>query len=205
MADSLANSWKSGNLSILEINAAPGIFMHLNPAVGDSVDVPARILETFFDSGTTARIPVVTFNRVSVRELEEIIDQILFQHPDWTIGAVCGDRVFINRSEKILHKDYNTNVQNLLRNPKLDMLIAEYEEDVLEEQGMFYYGSNMVVLNNPTETEMTLARDVLDDSTVVTRQGDRVSIRRKGLIEQYELEADEPFSRVYLKEIPTIL
>ena len=104
-----------------------------------------------------------------------------------------------------MNKDYNTNVQNLLRNPKLDLLIAEYEEDVLDQQGMFYYGSNMVVLDNPTDAEMTLTRDVFDDSTVVIKQGDNVSIRRKGLIEQYQLGADEPFSRVFLKEIPTIL
>jgi cyanophycin synthetase len=179
--------------------------MHLNPSVGESVDVPARILETFFEQGTHARIPIVTFNRVSVHELQETIDQILFQHPDWTIGAVCRDAVLVNRSEKTLNKDYNTNIQNLLRNPKLDLLIAEYEEDVLEKQGMFYYGSNMVVLNNPTATEMMLARDIFDDSTVVIKQGDNVSIRHKGLIEQYELGSDEPFSRVYLKEIPTIL
>lgn len=205
MADSLANSWKSSNFSILEINAAPGIFMHLNPAVGESVDVPSHILETFFDSGSTARIPIITFNRISVSELQEIIDRILSQHPDWVIGAVHRDGVLINRSKKILHPDYNTNVQNLLRNPKLDLLITEYEEDILETQGMFYYGSNLVVLDNPTEKEMMLARDVFDNSTVVVKQGENVSIRREGLIEQYELGADEPFSRVYLKEIPTVL
>ena len=205
IAENLATSWKSGNFSILEINAAPGIFMHLNPAVGESVDVPSRILETFFHAEEEARIPTITFNRVSVKELQEIIDQILFQHPDWTIGAVCSDAVFVNRSQKVMNKDYNTNVQNLVRNPKLDLLIVEYEENVLENQGMFYYGSNLVVLDNPTQTEMMLSRDVFDNSTVVIKTGDNVSIRRQGLIEQYELGASEPFSRVYLKEIPTIL
>lgn len=205
IAPSLAKSWKSGEFAILEINAAPGIFMHLNPAVGESVDVPSHILETFFESGTAARIPIITFNRISVHELQETIDHILSQHPDWTIGAVCRDAVFVNRSEKILNKDYNSNVQSLLRNPKLDLLITEYGEDVLERDGMFYQGSNMVALNNPTETEMVLARDVLDDSTVVIKQGNTVSIRRKGLMEQYTLGEDEPFTRVYLKEIPTIL
>lgn len=205
IAQSLAKSWKSGDFGIIEINAAPGISMHLRPAVGESVDVPSHILETFFESGTEARIPIITFNRISVQDLQETIDHILLQHPDWTIGAVCRDAVFVNRSEKILHRDYNTNVQNLLRNPKLDLLIAEYQEDVLERDGMFYYGSNMVVLDNPTETEMMLTRDILDDSTVVVKEGDNVSIRRKGLIEQYTLGSAEPFTRVHLKEIGTLL
>jgi cyanophycin synthetase len=205
IARSLAKSWKSGDFGILEINAAPGIFMHLNPAVGESVDVPSHILETFFESRVAARIPIITFNQVSVQELQETIDHILFQHPDWTIGAVCRDAVFVNRAEKILNRDYNSNVQNLLRNPKLDLLIAEYKEDVLEREGMFYQGSNMVVLNNPTEIEMMLTREILDDSTIVIREGNNISIRRKGLMEQYELGSAELFSRVYLKEIATIL
>jgi cyanophycin synthetase len=205
IAQSLAKSWKSGNFGIIEINAAPGISMHLRPAVGESVDVPSHILETFFESGSDARIPIITFNRIAVQDLQETIDHILLQHPDWTIGAVCRDAVFVNRSEKILHRDYNTNVQNLLRNPKLDLLIAEYQEGVLERDGMFYHGSNMVVLDNPTETEMILTRDIFDDSIVVIKEGDSVSIRREGLIEQYTLGAAEPFTRVHLKEIGTLL
>lgn len=205
IALSLAKSWKSGDFGIIEINAAPGISMHLRPAVGESVDVPTHILETFFESGIEARIPIITFNRISVPDLQETIDHILLQHPDWTIGAVCRDAVFVNRSEKILNKDYNINVQSLMRNPKLDLLIAEYGEDVLERDGMFYEGSNMVVLDNPTEIEMMLMRDVFDDSTVVIKEEDNVSIRHKGLIEQYTLGAGEPFTRVYLKEIGTVV
>ena len=70
---------------------------------------------------------------------------------------------------------------------------------------MFYYGSNMVVLDNPTETEMILTRDILDDSIVVIKEGDNVSIRREGLMEQYTLSSGEPFTRVHLKEIGTLL
>ncbi|BAT52488.1 cyanophycin synthetase [Nostoc sp. NIES-3756] len=205
MTESLAESWKDGNFAIIEINAAPGVMMHLNPAVGDSVDVPSHILETFFTSGLEARIPIITFNKTTVQDLQTTIDHILLQHPEWTIGAVCRDAVFVNRSQKVLREDYNSNIQSLLRNPKLDLLIAEYPEDILQEDGMFYYGSNLVVLENPSETEMMLARDVVDGSTVVIKKENNVSIRRKGLIEDYTLGEDEPFTRVYLKEIGTIL
>ncbi|MDZ7994016.1 MAG: acetate--CoA ligase family protein [Nostoc sp. EfeVER01] len=202
---SLAESWKSSNFAILEINAAPGVLMHLKPSVGESVDVPSHILETFFESGTDARIPIMTFNKISVEELQATIDHILLQNSNLTIGAVCRDAVFVNRSKKVLSKDYNSNVQTLLRHPKLDLLIAEYPEEILEEQGIFYQNSNIVVLDNPTETEMILARDVFDGSTVVIKKGNDISIRRKGLIEDYTLGEDEPFTRVYLKETGAIL
>jgi cyanophycin synthetase len=205
IAKSLAESWKSGNFSIIEINAAPGILMHFNPAMGESVDVSAHILATFFHSGQDARIPIITFNHISVSELQITIDHILSHHPNWTVGAVCRQGLFINRSEKVLSKDYNSKLQSLLRNPKLDLLIAEYPEDILEEQGMFYYGSNVVVLDNPSEIEMILFRDILDGCPVVIKKEKDISIRRQGLIEDYTLGIDEPFSRVYLKEISSIL
>ncbi|MEC4817626.1 MAG: cyanophycin synthetase [Scytonema sp. PMC 1069.18] len=205
IARDLSESWKSGGFSIIEINAAPGILMHLNPAIGESVDVPSYILETFYQSGRDARIPIITFNYISIHDLQETIDQLLGQHPYWTIGAVCRDGLFINRSEKTLSKDYNTNLLTLLRNPRLDMLIAEYNEHILEKQGMFYSASNMVVLDNPTETEMMLARDIFEDSTIVIRKGDHVILKREGRTEEYTLRSDEPFTRAYLKEIGTLL
>lgn len=205
IARDLSQSWKKGSFGILEINSAPGIYMHLKPSVGDRVDVTSPILETFFPTETSARIPIVTFNQVAMEDLQDLIDHILLQYPNWVIGAVCREGVLINRSEKILSSDYNTNVRNLLRNPKLDMLIAEYQDDIFEQDGVFYSGSDMVVLDDPTETETILTRDVFPHSTIIVREGDNISIRRQGLIEQYRLGDAEPFSRVYLKEIGTIL
>ncbi len=172
---------------------------------GDRVDVTSPLLETYFPIETSARIPIMTFNRVSMRDLQELVDHLLGQYPHWVIGAVCREGVLINRSEKVLHPTYNVNVSNLLRNPRLDMLIAEYRSEIFEQDGMFYSGSDMVVLDNPTETETLLTRDVFPHSTVVVRESGNVSIRRQGLIEQYRLGGSEPFSRVYLKETGTIL
>ena len=60
-------------------------------------------------------------------------------------------------------------------------------------------------MDNPSEIEMMLVRDILDDSIVVINKEQDISIRRQGLIEDYALGADEPFTRVYLKEISSIL
>lgn len=198
-------SWKQSSFGIIEINAAPGVYMHLNPAIGEPVDVTSRILETFFESGNDARIPIITFNRVTLRQLQKLSDRILTFHPDWVIGAVCREGILINRSEKVLNSYYNGNVLNLLRNPKLSLLIAEYDEDALEAEGMFYYGSDLVVLDNPTDTEKILARDVFNDSTIVTRQKNQITIKRQGLLEQYELESGELLEGVYLKEIANVI
>ncbi|GAB4384286.1 MAG: hypothetical protein Kow00121_47550 [Elainellaceae cyanobacterium] len=205
LALDIERSWKEGDFGIVEINSAPGVYMHLRPAVGDSINVTDRILETFFHKHADARIPIISFNQISVHELQELIDQISMKHPDWTIGAACRDAVLINRSEKYMSGSHNTKIQSLLRNPKLDLLIAEYPEDTIKQEGCFYDYSDIVVLNNPSKIEMSLARNILNNATVVIKQGAMVSVRSRGLVDRYPLGEHEPFKRAYWKEIAAIL
>lgn len=201
----VSRSWKEGKFGIIEINSAPGVYMHLRPAMGESVNVTDRILETFFDSDIDARIPIISFNYIPVDELQELIDHITMKHPTWTIGAACRDAVLINRSEKNMAGSYNTKIQSLLRNPKLDLLIAEYSEERLEQAGCFYDFSDIVILDNPSETEMTLTRNIRDNATIVIKQNDMISVRSRGLVNRYQLGEHEPFKRAYWKEISAIL
>lgn len=201
----ISRSWKDGELGIVEINSAPGVYMHLQPGVGDSVDVTGKILETFFSSSDDSRIPILSFNQISVEELKEIIDFISVENPTITIGAICRDGAFINRSEKQMSGSYNTKVQSLLRNPKLDLLIAEYPDAVLEQQGMFYDKSNIVILDDPTDTELTLTQNVTAEATIVVKTGKTVTVRREGLLDQSQLGDQEPFNRLYLREISAML
>lgn len=201
----ISRSWKDGQFGIIEINAAPGVYMHLRPAVGQSIDVASRILDTFFSTDEDARIPIITFNYLPMDELRDLIDRILIKHPTWVIGAICKEGVLINRTEKRLSGYHNGQVQSLLRHPKLDLLIAEYREETLLKEGLFYDKSNVVVLDNPTPVEMMLARDVVDTTPVVIKQDRDISIRNQGLIEQYTMGEHESFYRVYWKEISAIL
>lgn len=205
LALDVSRSWKEGKFGIIEINSAPGVYMHLRPAVGTCINVTDRILETFFSSGTDARIPIISFNYIPVDELQELIDHITMKHPTWTIGATCQDTVLINRSEKNMAGSYNTKIQSLLRNPKLDLLIAEYSEERLEQAGCFYDFSDIVILDNPTETEMTLTRNIHDNATIVIKKNDMISVRSRGLVNRYQLGEHEPFKRAYWKEISAIL
>ncbi|MGK7943796.1 MAG: cyanophycin synthetase [Microcystaceae cyanobacterium] len=201
IAQDIARSWKEGDFGIIEINAAPGVFMHLNPAVGDSVDVPGRILDYLFPPENPCRIPIITFNKLYRSDIYEIVDHILLRYPHWNIGSVCRDGIWLNRSEKVLRKDYNSNVKSLLRHPQLDLLIAEYTEDIFKSDGMAYEESNLVILEDPTPTEIILARDLMSNGTLIIKQGQDISVKVQGLMESYRLAEAELFSYVYLKEM----
>jgi cyanophycin synthetase len=205
IAQDISKSWKEGSFGIIEINAAPGVYMHLNPAVGKSVDVPGAILDYLFPPKKPCRVPIITFNKLYRSEVYDIVDHVLLRHPDWTIGSVCRDGLWINRAEKSAHADYNSNVQSLLRHPKLDLLIAEYAGDIVERDGMCFEGSNLVILDDPSLAEQALLRDLLPNGTAIAKQGNEISVQVKGYMERYQLGENESFSYVYLKEISRLI
>lgn len=205
LTEDMSRSWQEGNFGIIEINAAPGIFMHLNPAVGAPVDVPSRIIETFFSEGSDSRVPIFTFNRLSKPELRRVLDFILNLDITLNPGGACREAVYMRRDEWPLNPDFNTNVKNLLRHRRMDVLVAECPESVYDFEGMYYQGSTMVVLEEPTDIERTLAVGVVEGGTVMMREGLEVIIKRGERVETRQLSMADEFTSLYMHEIKRLL
>jgi cyanophycin synthetase len=204
LTDDISHSWKDGNFGIIEINAAPGIFMHLNPAEGLPVDVPSRIVETFFSAPADATIPILTFNRLSKVELRRILDFVLQTNLKINPGGVCEESVYMRREELPQHKDYNSNIRNLIRNPRLDLLVAECPEAVYASEGQYYEGIRLLVLDEPSDLERRMASNLSEDGVVMTRVGDEVTILRGSESETHILSIGDEFTSLYMREIKLI-
>lgn len=204
IASDLSRSWKEGNFGIIEINASPGLLMHLNPAIGQSIDVTEKIFKHLFPLPRPGRIPVITFNRLPTRAIARISEQILSQHPQAKIGIVNSEGIWINRSPKVFRKDYNANIQRLLRHPQLDLLVAEYSEPILLQDGMIYEGSDLLILEEPTAIELTLTRDVLPQGTILLKQDQKITVQTGKTTTNYE-ESSQLWRDLYLNAIASLL
>ncbi|MGB5596924.1 MAG: cyanophycin synthetase [Crocosphaera sp.] len=200
ITNDISQSWKEGNLGIIEINAAPGVFMHLNPAIGKSIDVPSKIIDFLFPVTQPYRIPIITVNLLLPEKLEAWINYLLKYYPHLLIGGVCRGGVWLNESRKAYDENYQTYndiVQSFLRHPQLELLIVEYPEDIFIREGMAYWGSDLVVLDEPTEIEKTLTRDVSSQHKLIVQQGKKITVGTKEKMEAYPLEAPESFEDFY--------
>lgn len=208
ITDDIANSWipadgqKRANFGIIEINAAPGIYMHLKPAYGRSIDVPTRIIETYFDERVDARIPILTFNNLSKPAMKRIIDYIIHHEICRYPAGVCTGGMFLKKHEFPVNRDYNANMRNVLRNPRVEMLLAEMPLAVYESEGMYYNSSDLLVLEDPNETEMILAEDVEPGAIIMIRKENNVEIRRGDAEPEFsEVEFEDEFFSLVLHEI----
>ncbi len=201
ITENISQSWHESGLAVLEINAAPGVFMHLHPAIGESVDVPSRIIKHFFPSSQESRIPIITCNRLEQESLSQYINTILSSHPQWLIGGVCQGGMWLNHTQQTLRSNYNLNIEMLLRHPGLDCLIAEYSEEIFASQGTFYQGSDLIILDNPTEIEKILARDLLPKGILLIRQDNEILVKTQESEEKLYLSDGLSFSDICCQQI----
>lgn len=208
VTDDISRDWhpKKGqhrpNFGIIEIAASPDIYMHLKPAFGRSIDVPTRIIETFFDDAIDARIPILTFNRITKPGMRRLIDYILHHEIVRYPAAVCKEAMFLKKHEFPINRDYNANMRNVLRNPRVEMLLAEMPLSVYETEGMYYNSSDLLVLEDPTDVEMILTEDVEPNAIIMIRNGTQVQIKRGDAeTEHLEVEFEDEFFSLVLHEI----
>jgi len=93
LAEDISKPWNEGNFGIIEINAGPGVFMHLAPAIGDSIDVPGLIMDSHFYKSDFSRIPVIAGNSLSLGFANLVLDTIRKLKPTVYFGALTDEGV----------------------------------------------------------------------------------------------------------------
>ena len=205
LTDDISRSWREGGFGIIEINAAPGITMHLRPGSGRPVDAPSRIIETFYREGVDSRVPIVAFNRLGAVELRRHLDAVLNTDLRVNPGGCCRETVLMRRDTWPVREDYGTNVVNLLRCPTLDLLIAEVPVETFLAEGLGFDRADIVALEDPDEDEELLARFVAAEGVVLIRRGLELTISRGGRKETRWLSMEDEFHSLCAREIRRLL
>ena len=110
MTDDISKSWRDGNFGIIEINAGPGVFMHLVPAYGASIDVPGKIMEAHFGRPECSRIPIVAGNCIDLDLANKIFQYTMQVKPDVCFASLTGDGVYRDGAYVCNNEDYDVNI-----------------------------------------------------------------------------------------------
>jgi cyanophycin synthetase len=206
LTEDIGKPWDEGNFGIIEINAGPGVFMHLAPAIGGSIDVPGQIMRTFFPKEGSERIPIVVGNRLSLKFCGLLNERLKALKSDVELGTLTEEGIHF-RGE-FFHKNprHDENVKIILRSPNLDFAVLVHTKDDIFEFGVYHEGSDVAVLESPHEVEdKVLTRDlrpgglrveVKETEVVVTRNGQVLGTHLISSPEEKDpvlLDALEPF------------
>ncbi|MCX7955065.1 MAG: acetate--CoA ligase family protein [Bacteroidales bacterium] len=179
LAKDISKPWYDGDFGIIEINAGPGVFMHLAPAYGGSIDVPGMIIMSHFKRPENARIPIIGANYVSQefanklnRKLHEIKPSIFF-------GSITRKGIYFNGEYFYNNPHFDASVEVLLRHPKLDFALIASDIDDIFDYGLVYQGADLIILDEPYRAEEdTLLKQLLPGGYVVNIEESQIYLKQ---------------------------
>ncbi|HBO76590.1 MAG TPA: cyanophycin synthetase, partial [Cupriavidus sp.] len=137
---------------IVEVNAAPGLRMHLQPSYGKGRAVGEAIISTMFADGDDGRIPVVAVSGTNGKTTTvRLITHILASN-GLRMGMTGTDGVYI-QGERIDTGDCSgpRSARNVLLHPDVDAAVFETARGGLLREGLAFDRCDVAVVTNVGE------------------------------------------------------
>ena len=134
---------------VVEVNAAPGLRMHLDPSVGKPRPVGEAIVSTMFPPGENGRIPVVAVagtngKTTTVRMVGHIL-KAFGRH----VGMACTDGIYID-DRRIDTDDCSgpRSARAVLFNPRVDAAVLETARGGILREGLGFDMCDVAIVTN---------------------------------------------------------
>ena len=154
--------------AIVEVNAGPGLLMHLKPALGKARQVGKDIVGYTFPPGDMARVPVVGITGTSGKTLtSKLIFRLLTLH-GWNTGLACSEGLYVNHRRL---RDGNcadhANGRRVLLNREVEAVIIENGCKQILTEGLVYERCEVGIITNVDWTEDLAAYEIRDEIDLV--------------------------------------
>lgn len=125
--------------AVVEVNAGPGLLMHLKPATGLSRPVGRAIVDHLFDEGGNGRVPIVGVAGSRHGNAIARLVAWLLHLSGRQVGLACDDGLFLgNRKVDARPSAHWDAGQRLLMNRDVDAVVMQNGAAVILEDGMAY-------------------------------------------------------------------
>jgi cyanophycin synthetase len=151
--------------AILEVNAMPGLMMHLKPGAGMPRPVGDIIVAAVIPPDTNGRIPIVAVNGRGAAAISLEIGKLLSAQGLYT-GVACADGTFVNGEQTRRAGNTSRHVSDLLLHPLLEAAVAEVPDEAILNEGLGFDRCQLVVFTGSDPEELTAAKRVLAGSVV---------------------------------------
>lgn len=125
--------------AIVEVNAGPGLLMHLKPAVGHARPVGEAIVEHLFGRQDVGRIPVIGITGAQDTTPVALLVGWLLQRSGLATGLACSAGLFLQmqRVDASLPSDWEAG-QRVLMNRCVDAAVLENSPRSILDEGLSY-------------------------------------------------------------------
>lgn len=138
--------------AIVEVNAAPGLRMHLEPSSGQGRAVGTAIIESMFGRGDDARIPVVAVTGTNGKTTTTRCVAHLLQKSGRRVGMTCTDGIYVE-GRRIDTGDCSgpKSARAVLSHPRVDAAVLETARGGMLREGLGFDWCDVAIVTNVGE------------------------------------------------------
>jgi cyanophycin synthetase len=172
VCESIQRPLEEQNGGIVEVNAAPGLRMHISPSYGKGRDVGKAVIEHMYASGDIGRVPVVAVTGTNGKTTTVRLIAHLLRSQGLRVGMTNTDGVYVNgRQTDSGDCSGPRSARNVLMHPEMDAAVFETARGGLLREGLAFDRCQVAVVTNlGTGDHLGLNYiTTLEDLTVVKR------------------------------------
>jgi cyanophycin synthetase len=158
IARTLARPLSEQGGKVIEVNAAPGLRMHLAPAVGRPRDVGTPIVRMLYPAGTPGRIPIVAVTGTNGKTTVTRLVAHLLETARFVVGRTSTEGAWIGR-ERILSGDCSgpRSAEAVLLHPRVEAAVLETARGGILREGLAFDRCTVGVVTNVSADHLGLA------------------------------------------------
>lgn len=171
VADDIAVPLRQQRGAVVEVNAGPGLQMHLQPGEGIPRPVGEKIIASLFPANTKGRIPIVAVQPgPRAASLARLVGHLL-RRAGMYVGVACAEGVFVDRQQLGVRNATDArSAADLLLHPWIAAAVFETSEVSILEEGLGFDLCQVAVLTGS------------DWAEAVGAAADRISAVRQALL-----------------------
>lgn len=157
----IAQSARETGGAICEVNAGPGLGLHIEPVEGKPRDVARPVVELLFRPGATSRVPIVAVTGTEGRTSTSRMIAHILGSAGRKVGLANSDGMYLGGAH-LIQGEMNgpDSARTVLQNPAIETAVLETGYEGILCSGLGYDSADVVVITQ-----------ISDRHCVVLRQG----------------------------------
>ena len=149
VAKDISRPLREQNGAVIEVNAGPGLRMHLAPSHGEPRPVARAIVDMMFPEAQSSRIPIVAVTGVNGKTTTTRLLSHIVASTGKKVGMACTDGVYI-AGERIDEGDCSgpQSARSILMNPQVECAVLETARGGILREGLGFDRCDIAVVTN---------------------------------------------------------
>jgi cyanophycin synthetase len=143
--------------AVLEVNAAPGFRMHIEPSEGIARNVAEPVIDMLFPKENTGRIPIIAITGTNGKTTTSRLVAHIAKTAGYKVGYTTSDGVYI-QNQMMMKGDCTgpASAQFVLKDPTVDFAVLESARGGILRSGLAFRNCDIAIITNVASDHMGL-------------------------------------------------